>query len=248
MENTSFNLRDLQTQVHDSLRLKVVVSTAKSHEERGRVEAKVKVLRSMLEKLSIKSDTVMTSTQWETLFSKISSTINDLPIAKCSNSNAVDPGWDIITPNRLLLGRNNNRSLEGWINIEKGAGSEALLRKNQEIQKIWYQMFIDKIHHLIPRPSKWTKTDKVNIGDICLFTHTENIAMGQGGWMIGKITAIQSKNRIEVSFPTGTSPKGMKLPKLKQITRSPRNISIIISSDEFDLNSKKYFNKIRGKQ
>ena len=159
LENTEFRLRDMQAQLHDSLGLKVVVSTAKSHEARGRAEAKVKILRSMLEKLAIKAETAMTAIQWETLFFKISSQIDDVPIAKTNSSNLNDPGWSIITANRLKLGRNNNRSLEGSINLLKGAGITALLRRNQELQKVWYQLFIDKIHHLIPRPAKWTTTD-----------------------------------------------------------------------------------------
>ena len=245
LENTTFKLRDLQTQVYDSLGLKIVVSTAKSHEERGRVEAKVKILRNMLEKLSVSSDTSMTSLQWETLFAKISSMIDDVPLAKCANSNVNDPGWDIITANRLKLGRNNNRSLEGWIDLSKGAGAIALLRRNQELQKVWYQMLIDKIHHLIPRPSKWNKTDKINVGDIVLFIYTENAAMGKDVWKLGRVESIPSKSKIVISFPGLVGSKG--LPKLKTITRSPRNISIISAAGEVELNSRKYFEQIVSK-
>ena len=81
LENAQYSLRDFQLRVHDSLGLNIVASTAKSHEARGRAESRVKVLRDMLEKLSIKTDTCMTAIQWETLFSKISNQINDLPLA-----------------------------------------------------------------------------------------------------------------------------------------------------------------------
>ena len=243
LENTVFNLRDMQTQVYDSLGLKVVVSNAKSHEERGRVEAKVKILRQMLNKLSVKAETAMTAMQWETLFSKISNMIDDLPIAKCSNTNADDPGWNIITANRLKLGRNNNRSLEGWIDIKKGAGAEALLRRNQELQKVWYQMFIDRIHHLIPRPNKWLKSDNINIGDICLFTYTENAAMGKDVWKLGRVESIPQKNKVVITFPGNTEIKGQ--PKMKTIVRCPRNISIISAVGEINLNSEEYFNRIK---
>ena len=132
LENAKFSLRDLNNQVRDSLGMQIVVSNAKSHEERGRVEAKVKVLRNMLEKLCVDTDKAMTAIQWETLFAKISNMVDDLPMARSSTSNVKDLRWDNITPNRLKLGRNNNRSLEGWITLE-GAGIEDLLKRNQEI-------------------------------------------------------------------------------------------------------------------
>ena len=222
--------------------MKIVVSNPKSHEERGRVEAKVKILRNMLEKLNVKTDHGMTAIQWETLFAKISNMIDDLPIAKCSSSNVSDKGWDIITPNRLKLGRNNNRSLEGWIDLPKGSGSETLLRRNQEIQKVWYQMLLNKIHHLIPRPSKWSKTDPITIGDICLFTFNENPGF-KDTWKIGRVSAIPKKNQVVISYPGNNPPKG--LPNLKSITRNPRNISIISAAGDIDLNSRDYYEKIQ---
>ena len=55
----------------------------------------------------------MTAIQWETLFSKVASTLDDLPIARGDSSSVSNVGFDILTPNRLKLGRNNYRSLEG---------------------------------------------------------------------------------------------------------------------------------------
>ena len=46
--------------------------------------------------------------QWETLFSKIANTVDNLPM-----SNATNLDYEIITPNRLKLEQNNYRSLEG---------------------------------------------------------------------------------------------------------------------------------------
>ena len=246
LKHANFNLRDLKSQVLDSLGMRVIVSNAKSHEERGRVEAKVKILRNMLEKLSITSQTALSGLQWETLFSKISSMVDDIPIAKCINSNLVDPGWDIITANRLKLGRNNNRSLEGYIELPKGIGADNLLKRNQEIQRVWYQMLVDRIHHLIPRPSKWNKTDSINVGDICLFIYSENVAMGKDLWKIGRIIEIPKKNKVVIEFPGTPTAKG--LPRLKTLSRCPRDISIISAAGDVDLNSRKFYDRIVSKQ
>ena len=246
LDNTKFCIRDLQAQVKDSYGLKVIVSNAKSHEERGRVEAKVKILRNMLEKLSVKTETVMTALQWETLFAKISNMIDDVPIAKGNDSKSTDPGWDLITANRLKLGRNNNRSLEGWIDLSKGTGSLALLKRNQEIQRIWYQMLIDKIHHLIPRPRKWNRTDEINVGDICLFTYNEGNYTGKDIWKIGRILSIPKKNQVIIEFPGNKIVNGLH--KLRTITRNPRNISIISAVEEIDQNSRAYFENLKLKE
>ena len=248
LENAHYNLRDFQLRVHDSLGLNVLVSTAKSHEARGRAEAKVKILRSMLEKLSITADSCMTAVQWETLFSKISNQINDLPIAKGTSTNVNDPGWQIITANRLMLGRNNNRTLEGSFDLSKGSGMSNLLKRNKEIQTLWYQIFIDKLHHLIPRPQKWNKSEPISSGDICLFTHTENAGLGKGFWKIGKVVSVSSKNKVTIKYPGNTFHGKYKLPVLREITRSPRNISIISPVDAVDLNSRNYFEKISSVQ
>ena len=45
LKNSSMSLRDVHAQVQDSLGIKVAVSTAKGHSERGQVEHKIRSLR-----------------------------------------------------------------------------------------------------------------------------------------------------------------------------------------------------------
>ena len=240
LQNTGFSLRDLNAHVYDSMGLTVKISNAKSHEERGRVESKVKVMRSMLEKLAIKSDTRMTCMQWETLFAKVANMIDDVPIAKGNSSNIHDLGWEIITPNRLKLGRNNFRSLEGSFSL-KGSTAQDLLDKNKRIQQIWYQTFIDRLHHLIPKPAKWNNTERVSVDDICIFIYNENPSMNADIWKLGRVVEV-SVRKVKISFPVKSVPG--KLPKMKFIERSPRDISIISAADDINLNSWEYFEKI----
>ena len=93
--------------------MKVHKSIAKSHEERGRVERCNRAIRELLEKLGIQTNAPLSTLQWETLFAKIASMLDDLPIARGDKSNVTNLGYDILTANRLKLGRNNNRALEG---------------------------------------------------------------------------------------------------------------------------------------
>ena len=113
MSQALFSVRDLQMQVIDSLGIRLQVSNAKSHEDRGRVERKIRTVRETLEKIGIKTSSPKTPLQWDCIFAKIANTLDDLPMARGDSSNVTNLGFEIITPNRLKLGRNLNRSLEG---------------------------------------------------------------------------------------------------------------------------------------
>ena len=93
--------------------ISIIVSTAKVHSERGRVERRIRTLRESLQKISVSGTHPRTALQWETLFALISYTGDNVPIAKGNSTSLSNVGYDIITLNRLKLGKNNNRSLEG---------------------------------------------------------------------------------------------------------------------------------------
>ena len=67
----------------------------------------------MLEKTGVQTNVSMTVIQWETTFAKIASSIDDLPLAKGNPSTVSNVGFEILTANRIKLGRNNQRSMEG---------------------------------------------------------------------------------------------------------------------------------------
>ena len=237
LSNASFNLKDLKDQARDSHAMDIRVSNAKSHEERGRIESRVKIMRGMLDKLALNSAHSFTYLQWETIFAKISSEMNDLPIAKPSNSSHNDELWNVITPNRLLLGRNNNRNLKHWISLSKGSDSETLLRKNQEIMRSWYAIFLDRIHYLIPRPRKWQQTDTVAIGDIVLFMFNETPGSKSDNWKLGIVKDIPKKNSLTLEYISGKSSK-------KTLNRCPRDVSVIASAKDLPMNSEGYFKNL----
>ena len=230
--------------LQDAYGFKVNVSNPKSHQERGRIEARVRIMRDMLDKLQANTQTPLTYLQWETLFSKISVMINDLPIAKCSRSNVSDPLWDIITPNRLILGRNNNRTIEGWISLAKGADLEHLMRKNEAILNTWYSIFTQRLHHLIPRPEKWGKTDPIKIGDVVLFLFSETPGVKSDKWKLGVVKAIPKSNSIEIEYII--NPNRNSIPTKSTLRRCPRDICIIAAADELPLGSNQYFEQIKG--
>ena len=47
--------------------------------------------------------------QWESLSQQIANSINNMPIGVSNKTDSLE-NLDILTPNRLILGRNNNRN------------------------------------------------------------------------------------------------------------------------------------------
>ena len=245
LQNAEVSIRDANNNLRDSIGLEIVPSTAKSHCERGRVERKIKTLREMLLKTAVNTDVAMTALQWETVFSKMASQIDDLPMARVDKSTSTDPGWELLTPNRLKLGRSNNRSIEGTIRLDPSTGPIQLLRRIQDIQSYWYELLLDRLHHLIPRPSQWTKTDVINVNDIVVFRFIDNQSSKLEIWKTGKVSAILNNGRkITVSYPV-TSPDGSRA-SMRSVSRSPRDLCVISSAADLQLNSAEFFNKIKG--
>ena len=72
-----------------------------------KVERRIRQIKEYFEK-NIKNER-LSALQWETLSSVIANTINDLPI-RIANIISDYENMDLITPNQLRLGRNNDRS------------------------------------------------------------------------------------------------------------------------------------------
>ena len=243
MKHANFSIQTLDTYTRDSMGMKVSVSNPKSHEERGRVERKIGLVKNMLEKMTVGNTMAQSAVQWETLFAKIANTLDNLPMAKGNTSNVSVLGYEILTPNRLKLGRNNHRSLAGeGITLEATTNPLDLLEQNRQIYKVWYELFMDNIHALSLRPNKWHKSGKqAQKEDIVLFIVDDSISCDQSRkWKLGKVIEVSDKS-LKIRHYTET-------PKTKQmsahtIIRSPRDVTIILSLEDSQFNSRNYFQK-----
>ena len=244
LQSAQMSLRDANHQLRDSIGLEIIPSTAKSHVERGRVERRIRALREMLVKTATNTDVSMTALQWETVFAKMSSEIDDLPIARPDGSSNDDLGWGLLTPNRFKLGRSNNRAIEGPLLISPSTGPTHLLNKVKDIQTYWYQLLLDRLHVLIPSPPKWNKSDMLNKGDIIVFRLKDNVNSKMEKWVVGKVSDIQKEGRkILCTYPTYVP--GKDNVKWSTVFRSPRDLCIISRESEIPLNSQEFFNRIR---
>ena len=95
---------------------------------------------------------------------------------------------EIVTPNRLLLGRNNQRSPTFVAEFETGLQQydERLLR-NSTINHTWYELLLKMVPDLVFRPKWFDNTiHKPQVGDYVFFRHKES-TMGPEHhvWRIG---------------------------------------------------------------
>ena len=104
-----------------------------------------------------------------TLSAATSNQVNNLPLA--IGDVTVDfECLDLITPNRLLLGRNNERSLDGLITTDNPF---KILKANEKVYDAWFETWL--LVHVPKLMQKWFQSDQLSIGDIVLFTKSESV-------------------------------------------------------------------------
>ena len=140
-----------------------------AHYIHGKVERKIQqVKKSLMKTLDNNRLSVI---QWETLAIKIANSINNLPIGIGNKTKDVE-NLDILTPNRLILGRNNDRCPTAP--LEMAHDHKRIIESNNKIFKAWFNSWlISYVPTLIERP-KWHYDDKaIEIGDVVLFLKAE---------------------------------------------------------------------------
>ena len=232
------SLRDVDSILHDSRGIRVYVSTPKSHEERGRVENRVKLFKEMLEKHQLELYFSFTPLQWETVFAKMSNILDDMPIAKGNCSNVAELGFDVITPNKLKLGRNNYRSVHIDGRLADPALPSQLLDQNREIMSLFFQTLIDRLHFLQFKPKKWSNTDSrlPKVDDTVLFKFNESNS--HLDWKLGIIVEVEDR-KAKIMYNAKANIDAV--PTKMYVHRCFRDIVILFSEKEIFVNSKQYF-------
>jgi hypothetical protein len=222
LRDASFDLRDVHHQTFLRMRFDVFTSAPKAHQSQGRVERRIRMIRDMLQRLFETTEHCNTLLGWETVFAKIASQIDDIPIARGTSTAPTDLGWEIITPNRLKLGRNNFRSLDGEIKVDYCPESQ--LERNRTIMKEWHSIFIERVHLLVPVLPK-VNARKPLVGDIVLFVFSDAGTKRASVWKLGRIVGLTSETTVSVQYSLGgLTPK--------TIIRSMRNTVLVLAADE----------------
>ena len=240
--------------------MKIVLKPTQSHESRGKVE---KVVQTMKKYIQERKGDMLTQSlmDWETTFCLIGNYMNNLPMSRMNNSrNLSYDVSEIITPNRLLLGKNNQRSPNCVIE-EKGVTYKERISKNNKIVQAFFTLLNRLTPDLIERP-KWHKSSEIlpQVGDYCLFCHRESSAGAEHEkWKIGRIIEIKdsesnSKTKIYViEYRTAVKQKKKKAADWKVTRlvtdRHPRELVILFTMEELssELGSEEHLARLKEK-
>jgi len=131
----------------------------------GKVERKIKEIKKSIEKSY--GNERLSHIQWETVVAEVANTINNLPLA-LGNTTSDFEIMDLITPNRLLLGRNNERSPIGSLKVTSNL--DKIIKLNNKIFDCWFENWLTThVPKLMYQP-KWFESSKdIQVGDIVLF-------------------------------------------------------------------------------
>ena len=77
--------------------------------------------------------------QWETVSAEVANAINELPLA-LGNIVSDYENMDLITPNRLRLGRNNERSPASPMQVT--GNLQKILKENEKIFTTWFETWL----------------------------------------------------------------------------------------------------------
>ena len=140
-----------------------------AHYMHGKVERKIQQIKSSFEKTL--NNSRLSILQWETLGQQISNSINNLPIG-LGNKVASLESLDILTPNRLILGRNNCR---GPVTpLQLSCDLRRIVESNREVFDCWFrEWLVSYVPSMILQP-KWFETERsVRVGDVVLFRKSD---------------------------------------------------------------------------
>ena len=194
-----------------------------------------------MKQFNVKTKQALTAIQWESRFALFSNYIDQVPIAKGKPSSAADLSYEILTPNRLKMGRNNMRSIGIKTEILDPVVPSKILDQNRKITEAFYKLLMERIHELVLKPEKWSKSSerKLEVNDIVMFQ------LGDGDvsedWRLGRIINVRERS-ASVLYIKKTEVG--KAPTIGILDRPIRKISIIYADGEIDLNTDEHRRKI----
>ena len=168
-ESMSYSFTDTKLKLSTEYGVQFVPCPVGAHYIHGKVERKIREVKKCV---ALHADKQRLSVvQWETLMQQIANSVNNHPIGLRNYTKDLE-NLDLITPNRLILGRNNERCPNSPLTI--CPDHKQLIENNAKIFRAWFKAWlVSYLPSLIERP-KWHKTDReMQVGDIVLFLKSD---------------------------------------------------------------------------
>ena len=189
-ENMDLCLRSVEDNLSSKYNVSISYSTAPvgGHNFNGSAERSIKEIKNLLKKTfgghRLDLLTLETALAW------ICSELNSFPI--CLGSKTQNLGnLDLLTPSRLLLGRNNRRSLGGYVKLDKPS---RMMEQLDQVYKTWWEIWkSEKLCDFIPQPNNWNKSNyDLAVGDIVAFPRqTSDQVFGDTVFRLGRVTTLE---------------------------------------------------------
>ena len=153
-------------------------------------------------------------------------------------------GSEMVAANMSRFGESDCRFLlRKGMQIDLSPSIAQLLMNDRLTHNHWYQLYIDNVHQLLVRSSKWEKIGQLpQINDISLFTFTDlGYSEKPVAWRPGKVTAatIRSTSISYISKPGRSDPSILAV-----IRRNPWDVSVIYATDQFYINTSEHFAQV----
>ena len=227
-ESMEISYTDMKSKLKKEYGVNYDVCPVGGHNMNGRVERKIKEVKMSLERTLMKSR--LSIMQWETVSSQIANEINNLPLA-LGNIVSDFETLDLLTPNRLLMGRNNDRSPSGSVVVQNPHNIEI---SNRAIFNSWFENWLlVHVPKLVHQP-KWFKSDEdVQVGDIVLFKKSDSSLNSTYQYGIISSISISRDGKIrkaEVTYRNYNENTN------RSTYRAVRELVIIHHYDEIDIN------------
>ena len=172
----------------------------------------------------------MSVIHWESLGDQVANAINNLPIGIGNVSKNFEE-IDLITPNRLLFARNNDRSPAGTLNISGDLGK--LIEHNNRLFSTWFKAWLTSYVPTLMHQPKWFKSDRdPKVGDVVLFLKSDKEfeRLYQYGIIIDlKISRDHKIREIDIEY------QNVNESTKRQTKRGTREVVVIHPVDELGL-------------
>ena len=226
-ESMRFHFEDVQKKLHKDQQVDFETCPVGGHNFHGRVERRIRTIRESLEK-SIHKERLSVM-QWETLSAQISNSINDLPIALMKTTSDLEHS-DLITPNRLKMGRNNDRSPVGTLDVT--SDPQKILQSNKMIFNSWFEVWlVSYVPKLMYHPKWFVDDAHLKKGDVVLFLkHEKELSDTYQYGMIEDVKSGQDGKIRSVNVRYRNYNENVN----RYTTRSVRQLVKIHSTDEMD--------------
>ena len=171
---------------------------------------------------------------YETAFAWTCNEINNIPICLGSRYRDLDH-LDLITPSRLLLGRNNKRAMADCPTLDT---KDRMIEQMDDVYNSWWEAWqTEKLLTFIPQPKVWNKTGyEPKKNDIVVFKR-EDRQLGEPVWRTGRIleAKVNSDDHSRALKIEYKNKDPYKTAVFKTVIRSTRQVAVVHEEGALEL-------------